>query len=257
MGNSGYSKLYRDFLDSDLWLAEPFTKGQAWVDLFSLANHKDRTIWIRGVEVVVRRGELARSELSLARRWQWSRGKVRRFLDWLEGDKKIEHQKSNVTSLIYIINYDRYNSNDTADSTADGHQTVQQTDTKRYTDKHDKHYKHEKNIPPYPQDWSWYLKNKADVLGLGEFKDSLCRFLVNRAEPIKQKGGVDYILNQALEIKNAGYDVNYFIDEAIQNGSKWLNVKTNGKKTEQAEAAVVYRQKTSAELDAEIERLMQ
>jgi hypothetical protein len=98
----------------------------------------------------------------------------------------------------------------------------------------------------------------ADVLGLGEFGDSLCRFLVNRVEPIEKKGGVDFILKQALEIKNAGYDVDYFVDEAMQNGSKWLNAKTNGKSTKKAETDKVYMtQKTAAELDAEIERMME
>jgi len=149
MTQEGYVKFHRQYLESDLWLSEPFTKGQAWVDLFGLANYKEHTIWIRGVEILVKRGELARSELTLAKRWRWSREKVRRFLSWLESDGKIRQQKSNVTSLIYIINYDRYNSNETPNQTAEKHQTRQQKntkpDSKRDTNKKEKKEKKDKN----------------------------------------------------------------------------------------------------------------
>lgn len=36
----GYVKLWRRLKDSDLWLSEKFTRGQAWADLVMLANHK-------------------------------------------------------------------------------------------------------------------------------------------------------------------------------------------------------------------------
>lgn len=69
------------------------------------------------------------SEDSLASRRQRSRGKVRRFLNYLETIQQIEQHKSKVKSTITIINYDKYQWNDTTDSTTDG----QQTDTiKKY-----------------------------------------------------------------------------------------------------------------------------
>ena len=46
-------------LDSDFWLSEKFTKGQAWIDLIGLATHKDKSIWIRGIEIKLKRGQLA------------------------------------------------------------------------------------------------------------------------------------------------------------------------------------------------------
>lgn len=69
------------------------------------------------------------SEDSLASRRQRSRGKVRRFLNYLETIQQIIQHKSKVKSIITIINYDKYQWNDTTDSTTDG----QQTDTiKKY-----------------------------------------------------------------------------------------------------------------------------
>jgi hypothetical protein len=128
----GWVKFHRRYLSSDLWLSEPFTKGQAWVDLFSIANHKDGFIRVRGNRVEVKRGQVAWSQLKLSKRWKWSRGKVRRFLDELENiDEKIVQQKTRVTTLINILNYESYQSGDTTD----GQQTVQQTDNRQYTNK--------------------------------------------------------------------------------------------------------------------------
>ena len=123
--NKGYVSIWRKLLDSKLWLSEPFTRGQAWVDMIMLANHKDGYIRVRGVRVEVKRGQLGWSQRSLANRWKWSRGKVLRFFAELESEKerKIVPQKNNVTSLITIINYDSYQSNGTTNSTTDGPQT--------------------------------------------------------------------------------------------------------------------------------------
>ena len=141
----GKFQIDRKLLTSDLWLSEPFTRGQAWVDLIGLANHRDGFYRSRGVKVEVKRGQCGWSEMSLAKRWRWSRGKVRRFLNELKSVQQIEQQTTNVTSLISIINYDEYQFNSTTDGTANGHQTVQQTDTKRYTNNNDNNDKNEKN----------------------------------------------------------------------------------------------------------------
>ena len=69
--------------ESSMWLEEPFTRGQAWVDLLMLTNHADGHIRKRGIPIEVHRGELGWSEEALAERWKWSRGKVRRFLQEL------------------------------------------------------------------------------------------------------------------------------------------------------------------------------
>ena len=62
----GWIRLYRSLLDSDLWLKEPFTRGQAWVDLIGLANYADTERIYKGQPQIVRRGQLAVSEVWLA-----------------------------------------------------------------------------------------------------------------------------------------------------------------------------------------------
>jgi|GEM_PF-921533 len=142
--SDGWVKIHRRLSESDLWLSQPFTRGQAWVDLILLANHKDRTVWIRGIEIKVKRGQVARSIVNLKKRWSWSRGKVLRFISWLKAIHQIEHQKNNVTSLITIINYDMYQGNGIADDTPNGTPNGHQTDTKRVTNKNVKNEKNEK-----------------------------------------------------------------------------------------------------------------
>src|SRR5210317_1233173 len=88
-----------------------------------LANWQTGSFRKRGVKITVKRGQLARSKLELADRWRWSRGKVTRFLDELESDQQILQQTSKLTTLISIINYDRYQSDGTTDEATDGHQT--------------------------------------------------------------------------------------------------------------------------------------
>jgi hypothetical protein len=140
----GWVKIYRCLSDNPYWQEKPFTRGQVWVDIILLANHKDGHIRKRGVLVEVKRGQIGHSQTTLADRWGWSRGKVIRFLRELETAQQIVQQKTNVTSLITVVNYNEYQSDDitngtaggTASSTADEPQTVQEQEGKN--DKNDK-----------------------------------------------------------------------------------------------------------------------
>ena len=121
----------RELLKSDLWTSEPFTRGQAWVDLIGHARWKSGFARVKGVKIELLRGQLCWSEVKLAERWKWSRGKVRRFLKELEMEQQIVQVKSSVTSVISLVNYERYQLGGTADGTGNGHATVQQTDMQR------------------------------------------------------------------------------------------------------------------------------
>jgi len=119
-------------MENPLYFSEPFTRMQAWIDMLLIANHKESFFYVRGNKVTVKRGEIGYSQQNLAIRWRWSRGKVLRFLNDLEKNSMIVQQKNNVTSIISICKYRDYQLNDTTESatgdTADGQQTVQQTD---------------------------------------------------------------------------------------------------------------------------------
>lgn len=129
---AGFITLSRKLQKNNLWLSEVFTRGQAWVDLLMLANYADGFIIVRGVQVDIKRGQCGWSENRLAERWRWSRGKVRRFLKLLEGERQVVQQKSKITSIISITKYEEYQSADnrrTTDGTTDG--TLRTKDNKK------------------------------------------------------------------------------------------------------------------------------
>lgn len=130
----GYILLHRQLIDHPLYFAEPFSRIMAWIDLLLMANHATGYIYVRGNRIEVNRGQVGLSEDTLAQRWKWSRGKVRRFLNELENDQQIVQQKSRVKSLISVVNYNKYQLGSTTDSTTDG----QQTDTNNKNKKNNK-----------------------------------------------------------------------------------------------------------------------
>lgn len=138
--NQGWIKLHRSITDSPEWRAEPFTRSQAWIDLLLLANHKTGHIRIRGILVTVERGQVGYSEETLAIRWRWSRGKVRRFLQHLIELSQISRnsvqQNPRVSSLITITNYELYQANDTTNGTTKSQQTVQEQECKNKKNKY-------------------------------------------------------------------------------------------------------------------------
>lgn len=118
---NSWFKTYRSLFDNELWLLEPFTKAQAWIDMVGNANYEDGVIMVRGNMVSVKRGQLAWSERYMASRWRWSRDKVRGYMTFLSNRGQIIPQKSNIISLIEIINYDKYQ---TTDPTTEKPQTL-------------------------------------------------------------------------------------------------------------------------------------
>ena len=107
--NNGYILVYRKINDS-FHHREKYCSKMAWIDLLLLANWKDGCFYVRDVRVELKRGQVGWSEVQLADRWMWSRGRVRRFLAVLQDEHRIVQHKTHVTSIIEIINYDQYQS---------------------------------------------------------------------------------------------------------------------------------------------------
>ena len=135
--SQGWIKTHRELLNSDLWLSEKFTRGQAWLEWIGLANHKTGFIIVRGNKIPIQRGQVGWSEVRLSERWGWSRNKVRRFLYELKTEQQIEQQKNYLSSVITITDYEIHQSN--------GQQTEQQMrqqkDSRRNTNKNGKNEK--------------------------------------------------------------------------------------------------------------------
>ena len=163
----GWIKLHRTLTENPLWKNEQFSRGQAWVDLLLNTNHAPgyfRTA--NGRRVDVARGQCGMSQLTMSKRWKWSRGKVKRFLSELEKDQNIVQQTVQQNSLLTICNYEKFQSSEDLTVQPIGQQTGQQADNKRDSKrdtnknvKNDNNEKNEENLKDsvfFTEFWSVY-----------------------------------------------------------------------------------------------------
>jgi predicted acetyltransferase len=137
----GYIKLHRRLMENPIWTSEPFTRGQAWVDLILKANAQPGYVRKRGTRINLERGDVGYSIKELSRQWGWSESKTRRYLKELEDDGMVTVKKTNVSCTITLLNYDYWQSNDWQtrrdDDSAEGAQSNAQTARKRYPNNKD------------------------------------------------------------------------------------------------------------------------
>jgi len=105
---NGFFQVHRSLLNHPLWEKEPFTWGQAWIDLIGFAAFKPTEFFIRNKKYSLKVGQLGKSKVTLAKRWKWSRGKIIRFLDVLETEHMIVQQSVQHTTIITICNYSAF-----------------------------------------------------------------------------------------------------------------------------------------------------
>lgn len=87
-----------------------FSKFEAWIYLLMEANHSKAKVPIGNQIVTVERVQRLTSILTLSDLFNWSRFKVKTFLDLLESDGMLEVKTTSKYTLITIVNYDFYQS---------------------------------------------------------------------------------------------------------------------------------------------------
>ncbi|HCY4798329.1 TPA: DnaD domain-containing protein [Staphylococcus aureus] len=87
-----------------------FSKFEAWIYILMEANHSEAKVPIGNQIVTVERGQRLTSILTLSDLFNWSRFKVKTFLDLLESDGMLEVKTTSKYTLITIVNYDFYQS---------------------------------------------------------------------------------------------------------------------------------------------------
>ena len=156
MADKGWIKLHRQLQECPIWYGERFSKGQAWVDLLLLANHRDKKIIFNGEMITIQRGQYLTSTVKLAEKWGWNRKTVSSYLNMLQKENMITKVSDNTRTLVTIENYDNFQGIDEDDGQpigqVDGQPIGQQMDnpTDSRTDtnkniKNDKNVKNDKN----------------------------------------------------------------------------------------------------------------
>src|SRR6056300_216296 len=136
----GWIKIHRQMQEH--WLCKDkreFSKLEAWIDILLTVNHSDTKVLLDDQLYTVKRGQSINSQLTWAKRWNWTRSKVRRFLKLLESDSMIELKSTNKTTILTVCKYDSYQDERTSNEhqmnikgTSDDHQVN--------TNKNDKNY---------------------------------------------------------------------------------------------------------------------
>lgn len=159
---NGWISTHRSLSQHPIWLSEVFTRGQAWLDLLLLANHTNGYFrHTRGQRINVLRGQVGYSMKTLANRWKWSDGKVKRFLNELESDDMVTLHKNNVTTIITITNYEHFQSSDvqtTHKGVADESQTRTNNNENKKNNKNNDNKK--RFSPPSLKELSSYFNEK-------------------------------------------------------------------------------------------------
>lgn len=104
--NVGWVAIWREFREHPLW-REPreFSKAEAWISMIMEAN------WTEGTDFAgqpVPRGSFITSNTRLAKDWNWTRDRVRRFLKALENEKQVAQQTRGSALCICVVNYEDY-----------------------------------------------------------------------------------------------------------------------------------------------------
>lgn len=102
----GWIKLHKQIRKHWLWECPEFLK--AWIDMLMMANWKDRKKLYKMELHKIKKGEFPVSIRKLSLRWDWSTGKVQRFLNLLKTDKMIDTLTDTGYTLVKIVNYEQY-----------------------------------------------------------------------------------------------------------------------------------------------------
>ena len=116
----GWIKLDRNLQRHWIWNKEPFSRGQAWIDLLMSACWREQKQLFKGKIQVQQVGKVYISKSYLATKWHWDRRKVDRFLTTLASDGMIRLECTTDGTVIAIENYEIYQVRGTADGTSDG-----------------------------------------------------------------------------------------------------------------------------------------
>lgn len=182
MSNNGWIKLHRQITDH--WIWQDAEKLRAWIDILLMVNHEERKVLVNGNLITIRRGEKLTSITKLAERWGWSRRRVVRFLELLEGDDMCTSNRTTNGTTLKVVNYAEYQdfstpkrttvdtANGTADSTADD--TADSTQTRmNKNNKNDNNFlsgaSAQKKVPPKPIWVEDYCREQGYRINVSEF----------------------------------------------------------------------------------------
>lgn len=220
---AGWIKISRDIVNHWLWQDKPFSRGQAWIDLLLMAAWKERIFFVRGIRVEQHRGDVCLSVREMCERWHWSNGKVIRFLNELETAQQITQQKSNVINTISIVNYDKYQMDNTTDETPN--QTADETPNGTPNGTTIEELKNNKEVKPLKENQEKKTsKMQFDLAKYGDGWDALIgqwlAYKSSRRQSYKSQASVDILFKKLQTLSNGDLaKARMIVEQSI--GNNW------------------------------------
>lgn len=148
----GWIKVYRKFLDSSIFLSKDVYLIQLWIYLLLKVNHKENKFLFNGQEIIVKKGsgifglnqivkDLSKEKREGDKKFRKLKTIYYRRLKILENIGNVKLKPTNKYTLIEIINWDRYQENETQLKLKRN-----STETQLKTNKNDNNDNNEKNI---------------------------------------------------------------------------------------------------------------
>lgn len=155
MSESGWIKLYRQTLDSDIWLIDhTFSYRDAFIHVLLSAN------WTKGITMKnghvheVQRGQLLTSIRKLGATFHWDKHKVYQWLKFMTATGMITSESVGFGTVLTVVNYDKYQGYEDTPTHTPTHEVAHEDThtpthevTPRYKNKEDRTQKEDSQSP--------------------------------------------------------------------------------------------------------------
>jgi hypothetical protein len=184
---SGWIKLHRSIQEHWLYTEKrKFSRYEAWNDILLTVNYSDAQSIIKGRVYNIKRGQSILSLDSWAKRWNWDKNAVRRFLNLLQKENMIALISDNITTQLTVCKYENYqderNANETQTKRKRNANDIQTTPIKE-----EEENKEEKEV--LLNEWIEYRKQIGKKLSeatinklkkeMSSYSDDKCKFVIN------------------------------------------------------------------------------
>lgn len=203
----GYIKIWRKIRESFIWQDSDCFK--IFSHLIMEANYKDTETIFNDKKLIIKRGQLICGRHQLEHELGINQHKIYRMMELLENEQVIEQQKTSRCTIVTIVCYDDYNSNEqqneqlVSNERATGEQLVSTSKTSNTTKKEDNNTSNKKDdyekevLEHFDHVWKLYPKKEGRAMALKHFRaqirteedwDSLLLAIKNYTDKIDREG---------------------------------------------------------------------
>ena len=188
----GYIKLWRKSFDSGLhygsktWLL--------WTYILCNATHKEIPMHINGKTITLNPGDFLTGRKKLSAELMISERGIRTRLEHLESYGNIKIKATNRFSIISVVNWDIYQSDNPDSDQQNDQQNVQQLTNNRPAGDHKQEHKNVKNekntldIPAWLDKTLWSEFKKFRQKGRGKFTPYAQKLAINKLSALRNEG---------------------------------------------------------------------